>query len=65
MTNGFDQISLGVEVCLERFERVRTAILVVARGFGQISVCLELDSDNFGQRLEGIRRTFLVLWVRV
>ena len=35
MTNGFDQISLCVEVCLERFERVRTAILVVARGFGR------------------------------
>ena len=65
MTNGFDQISLCVEVCLERFERVRTAILVVARGFGQISVCVELDSDNFGQRLEGIRRSFLVVWVRV
>ena len=72
VTDGFGQICVCVEVGLQRFERFEpfwTAFGVVARlsGFanGQIAVCVELDSDNLGQRLEGLRRRFRVVWMRV
>ena len=67
VTDGFGQISVCMEVGLQRFERFKpfwTAFGVVASGFGQIAVCAELDSDNLGQRLEGIRRRFRVVWMR-